>query len=82
MRRNWMLRELKIAVFAPLFLVVLGFVVMSLWNWLAPAMFGGHTITFWQALGLLVLTRILFGGFRGRRERWPDSASTNALLPW
>jgi hypothetical protein len=41
-------------------------VVMGLWNWLAPAVFGGHTISFWQALGLLVLSRILFGGFRGR----------------
>jgi hypothetical protein len=41
------------------------FVVMWLWNWLAPAVFGGHTITFWQALGLFVLSKILLGGFRG-----------------
>jgi hypothetical protein len=41
--------------------------VMRLWNWLAPAVFGGHTINYWQALGLLVLSRILFGGWRGRR---------------
>ena len=45
---------------------VLGFVVMSLWNWLAPAVFGLHTITMWQALGILILSKILFGGFRGR----------------
>jgi len=41
-------------------------VVTILWNWLAPTLFGARTIGFWQALGLLVLTRILFGGFHGR----------------
>jgi len=40
-----------------------GQVVMLLWNWLAPALFGLRPITFWQALGLLALCRILFGGF-------------------
>ena len=40
-----------------------GEVVMHLWNWLAPALFGLRQITFWQALGLLALCRILFGGF-------------------
>jgi len=64
-----------------------GYVVMRLWNWLTPAMFGWHVITFWQALGLLVLVRLLFGGLglpgragpriRGRmrdrmRERWEN----------
>jgi hypothetical protein len=45
------------------FIVIGGQVVMSLWNWLLPPLFGFHTIVFWQALGLLLLTRILFGGF-------------------
>lgn len=40
-----------------------GELVMRLWNWLAPALFGFRPITFWQALGLLALCRILFGGF-------------------
>jgi uncharacterized membrane protein len=40
-----------------------GEVVMLLWNWLLPALFGWRQITFWQALGLLALCRILFGGF-------------------
>jgi len=58
-----------------------GWVVMRLWNWLTPAIFGWHTITFWQAFGLLLLARILFGGLgmhggpgshmrRRMRERW------------
>jgi hypothetical protein len=41
-----------------------GEVVMLLWNWLLPTLFGWRQITFWQALGLLALCRILFGGFR------------------
>jgi hypothetical protein len=36
---------------------------MLLWNWLAPTLFGLRLITFWQAIGLLALCRILFGGF-------------------
>lgn len=39
--------------------------VMLLWNCLIPAIFGLTTISFWQALGLLALTRILFGGISG-----------------
>jgi hypothetical protein len=66
-------RRIKIALIGTVACALFGFVVMGLWNWLAPAVFGGHTITFWQALALLVLSRILFGGFRGRpghRMHW------------
>ena len=66
MKRKWILRGLKFVVFAALAAFVFSFVVMSLWNWLMPALFGWHAISFWQALGLLVLSKILFGGFRGR----------------
>ena len=65
MKRHRFLRVLKFALFAALFVVVLGFVVMSLWNWLTPALFGWHVITFWQAVGILILSKILLGGFRG-----------------
>lgn len=41
------------------------FVVMGLWNAILPAVLGVRTITFIQALGILVLSKILFGGFRG-----------------
>jgi len=44
------------------FIAIGGEVVMLLWNWLAPALFGWRQITFWQAVGLLALCRILFGG--------------------
>jgi hypothetical protein len=66
MRGNRILRVLKFAVFGVLAAAVLSFVTMRLWNWLTPALFGWHLITFWQALGVLVLSKILFGGFRGR----------------
>jgi hypothetical protein len=39
-----------------------GEIVMLLWNWLLPPLFGWREITFWQGLGLLALCRILFGG--------------------
>jgi len=41
-----------------------GELVKLLWNWLLPTLFGLRQVTFWQALGLLALCRILFGGFR------------------
>lgn len=44
------------------FIALGGWVVMSLWNWLLPVLFGWRMITFWQALALLLLCRILFGG--------------------
>ncbi len=40
-----------------------GYFVMLLWNWLMPAIFGLGLISFWQSVGLVVLGRILFGGF-------------------
>ncbi len=56
---------------------VFGFVVMSLWNAILPAVLGVKAISFLQALGILVLSKILFGGFgRGgggfgrRRMEW------------
>ena len=59
-----------IPLFVALTLGVLGSVVMLLWNWLLPSLAGWHTITFLQALALLVLSRVLFGGLRGPRGSW------------
>ncbi|MBT1705334.1 hypothetical protein [Chryseosolibacter indicus] len=49
-----------------LFIVLFGYITMMLWNWLIPALFNGPAITFFQALGLLLLSKILFGGFGGK----------------
>ena len=63
------LRILKFLVFGIAFAAIFTYVVMRLWNWLTPPLFGWHMISFWQALGLLFLCKILFGGFRGAPGR-------------
>jgi hypothetical protein len=63
---KWILSRVKFILFAVLFIAIAGLLVMRLWNWLAPDLFGLHAIGFWQAVGLLILSKILFGGFRGR----------------
>jgi|SRR5271157_3335272 len=68
MKRQWILRGLKFLLFVLLAATLFTFAVMWLWNWLMPVIFSLHAISFWQALALLVLSRILFGGFRGRPD--------------
>ena len=53
-------------LFMLLFAALFGFVVQYLWNWLMPDLFGLPVITYWKALGLLILSKILFSGF-GRK---------------
>ena len=54
--------------------LVFGSIVMLLWNALMPELFHLPIISFWQALGLLLLTKILFSGFRGGgpRSHWKN----------
>ncbi len=70
-------RGLKRALFMALAVAVSSLLAMVLWNWLVPTLFGLPAIGFWQALGLLVLSRILFGRSRSpggmyRRHRIKD----------
>jgi len=69
MRRKWMI--IGPAAILGLLLVVAigGALVQFLWNWLLPPLFGWRQVTFWQALGLLALCRILFGGISARGSR-------------
>lgn len=60
-------RFLKIFAVAMLGLLLVGIVTMTLWNWLVPVIFNGPSITFWQALGLLVLSKILFSSWGAGR---------------
>ncbi len=54
------------AIAALVLLIALGGeIVRLLWNWLLPPLFGWPQVTFWQALGILALCRILFGGLGG-----------------
>ncbi|WP_298474635.1 hypothetical protein [uncultured Maribacter sp.] len=45
--------------------LLLGFGIMWLWNWLMPELFGLTTIGYWQAIGLFALAKVLFGSFGG-----------------
>src|SRR5579863_6238158 len=67
MRGRWVFRVLKFLLLAIVFVALLSAVVMGLWNWVMPALFGFHRVSYLQAAALLVLGKILFGGFRGRR---------------
>jgi hypothetical protein len=66
MRKHWLLHGLKFVAFAAIAVAAAGAVTMGLWNWLLPDLFGMPAIGFWQAIGVLVLSRILLGGWRGR----------------
>jgi len=66
--RAWKVFGIALAVGAAV--VVAGWVVMALWNWLIPPLNGWHTLSFVQALGLLLLSRLLFGGLRPRAGGW------------
>ncbi len=81
MRRYWLARGVKFVVFMALAVMVASVVVMTLWNWVMPATFGLPMLTLGRAFALLVLSRLLLGGFAGRmgrgmhwrhrmRERW------------
>ena len=69
-------------LFVPLLIAALGGAVMALWNAILPEVVDAKPLSYWQALGLLLLSRILFGGFRfggggppwgrKRRGRWAN----------
>jgi hypothetical protein len=60
------LMGIKIVFGITAFVIVFGFGTMYLWNWLVPSLFHGPIINFYQTVGLLVLSKILFGGFGGK----------------
>jgi hypothetical protein len=77
MKGRWALRVAKMIAIAIVAVIVIGYFVMLLWNDLIPELFKGPVLTFWQAVGLLVLSHILFRGWGGHhrghgwnRDRW------------
>jgi hypothetical protein len=65
MRMKWLLLAPLAILGIFVFILIGGEVVMHLWNWLLPTIFGWREITFWQAIGMLALCRILFGRLGG-----------------
>lgn len=60
--RRWLFPLIPLVAVA-----VFSLVVMLLWNAIIPGITGWALLTYWKAMGLLVLCKILFGGFPGRR---------------
>lgn len=80
-RRFWWRKALLLIVLIPVGILLFGYIVMTLWNFTLPQTFGIGAITFWQAIGILILSKILFGGFRGgwggrhhyaKQARWKE----------
>jgi hypothetical protein len=72
----------KILLLVLVAIAALGWIVMSLWNWLIPALFVGvQQIDYLHAVGLLILCKILFGGFRGRGG-WHHGHHAHAMHRW
>jgi hypothetical protein len=65
MKNNRIKKGIMIAICAIAAVLLFTFIVMGLWNAILPGVLGVKTISFLQALGILVLSKILFGGFRG-----------------
>jgi len=75
MKRFWIRKVVGFICLAVVGVLVFSGIVMSLWNALLPELFHFPVISFWQALGLLILSKLLFGGFRGGGPRgggWKD----------
>ncbi len=77
MRPWWLWKVGKGILFLTVALVVFGWVVMALWNAIIPDVFKGPELTYWQAVGLLVLSHLLLRGWAPwrhgggwHRDRW------------
>jgi hypothetical protein len=66
MKRHYIFKGIKIAFFVSGAILLISYITMRLWNHLVPELFHGPVIGYCQALGLLILSKILFGGFKGR----------------
>jgi hypothetical protein len=77
---------------AAVFALVFGVFVMLLWNWLMPLIFGLPVITYWQAFGIVILAKLIFGAMGhgkhghdrfGSRDRWmKDAPFKNGMAKW
>ena len=64
-KKFWIKKIIGFSILAVAVTALLSYIVMSLWNAILVTVLHVSLITFWQALGILVLSKILFGGFRG-----------------
>ena len=69
-------------IMAVVFALVFGMAVKWLWNWLMPALFGLGTITYWQAFGIVILAKFLFGSFGGHHKDTSDHVRSKFHEKW
>ena len=67
---RWIFRIIGGLAVVTLAFFLFGYVTMQLWNWLMPELFNLKPIDFKMAIGLVVLSKILFGGIRMRGGHW------------
>lgn len=72
---KWFYKAPLFILLAGAFLILIGFVVMSLWNALIPSLFNGPMLTFWQAVGILVLAKIFL--YHPRSRHWHGHGGWN-----
>lgn len=66
MKGKWILRGIGFTILVALGITAFGYAFMLLWNWLMPEIFGLGVINWCQGIGLLVLGKMLFGGWRSK----------------
>lgn len=70
MKGRWALKAAKMVGLLIVGSLAIGLLVMLLWNALIPELFNGPAISFWQSVGLLVLSHILLRGWGYRSHGW------------
>jgi len=84
------LKIVAMVIFGILVFLLANYLLMRLWNWLMPDLFGVGTVTYWQALGIFVLAKLLFGfggggsggKSKGRSSHKKKIKSSNKCTPW
>jgi hypothetical protein len=65
MNKDWVKMTVLVLLWATIAVAGFGSAVWQLWNMLMPHLFGLPSLGFWQAVGLMALSWLLFGGWRG-----------------
>lgn len=69
-KKNWVKYGIGIFFAGAAMIALMGLATMWLWNWLVPELFSGSTITFFQAIGLIALGKLLTGFMGMGRHGW------------
>lgn len=81
------MKIVAMVIFGILVFLLANYLLMRLWNWLMPDLFGVGTVTYWEALGVFILAKLLFGFGGGGKSKGGSShkkkvKSSNKCSPW